>query len=130
MAEGAPIQGELQTQLMTVMWRLGSGSVEDVRQALPPRYRGAYTTVQTVLNRLSDRGLLSREKDGRNIVYRPSVTEAQYLSQTIRHTLAGASNDARQAALAELIGGLDSDELGELRKLAQQAGRARANRRT
>jgi predicted transcriptional regulator len=130
MADGAPIQGELQTQLMTVMWRLGSGSVEDVRQALPPRYRGAYTTVQTVLNRLSDRGLLSREKDGRNIVYRPSVTEAQYLSQTIRHTLAGASNDARQAALAELIGGLDSDELGELRKLAQQAGRARASRRT
>jgi len=130
MADGAPIQGELQTQLMTVMWRLGSGSVEDVRQALPPRYRGAYTTVQTVLNRLSDRGLLSREKDGRNIVYRPSVTEAQYLSQTIRHTLAGASNDARQAALAELIGGLDSDELGELRKLSQQAGRARASRRT
>jgi len=129
MAEANPIQGELQTQLMSALWRLGSGSVEDVRQELPPRYRGAYTTVQTVLNRLSERGMLSRTKDGRTIIYRPTVTEAQYLSQTIRHTLAGASNDARQAALAELIGGLGSDELGELRKLAQDARRARAERR-
>jgi predicted transcriptional regulator len=129
MADANPIQGELQTQLMSALWRLGSGSVEDIRQELPPRYRGAYTTVQTVLNRLAERGLLARSKDGRNIVYRPTVSEAQYLSQTIRNTLAGASSDARQAALAELIGGLDSDELGELRKLAKDAGRARTARR-
>lgn len=110
---------------MAALWRLGEGTVEQVRSALPRRYRGAYTTVQTTLNRLAERDLLSRERYGRGIVYRPKVTEADYLSGTIRRTLAGASSEARQAALANIIGGLDPDELSELRKLAEEAADAR-----
>lgn len=128
MNDSTPIQGELQSQIMPALWRLGSGTVEQVRRALPSRYRGAYTTVQTVLNRLADRGLLDRQRDGRNIVYRPSITEAEYLSRTIEHTLAGASSQARQAALAQLIGHLDEHEIGELQKLGKEAGRARRSR--
>ena len=123
-----PIQGELQTQVMAALWRMGSGTVEAVRSELPARYRGAYTTVQTVLNRLAERGLLSREREGRGIVYRPRVSEAEYLSKTIRSTLAGASSDARQAALANLLGGLKADELSELQKLAQEARTQRKRR--
>lgn len=128
MADPTPIQGELQTQVMATLWRLGKGTVEDVRQGLPSRYRGAYTTVQTVLNRLADRQLLEREREGRSITYRPKVSEAEYLSRTIRRTLSGASTGARQAALAELIGGMDKAELGELQKLAKDVGRARGKR--
>jgi hypothetical protein len=54
-------------------------------------------------------------------VYRPKVTEAEYLSGSIRRTLAGASSGARQAALASIIGGLRPDELSELEELARQA---------
>ena len=128
MAGVTPIQGELQTQVMAALWRLGTGTVEQVRSELPSRYRGAYTTVQTVLNRLAERGLLSRAREGRGIVYRPEVSEADYLSRTIRHTLAGASNDARQAALANIIGGLDARELSEVQKLAKEAGSRRRRR--
>ena len=123
-----PLQGELQMQVMAALWRLGSGTVEQVRSELPTRYRGAYTTVQTVLNRLGDRELLHREREGRGIVYRPAVSEAEYLSGTIRHTLAGASSDARQAALANIIGGLNADELSELQELAKEAGARRKRR--
>ena len=123
-----PIQGELQTQVMAALWRLGAGTVEQVRRELPPRYRGAYTTVQTVLNRLAERDLLHREREGRGIVYRPAVSEAEYLSGTIRHTLAGASSDARQAALASIIGGLNADELSELQALAKEADARRRRR--
>jgi predicted transcriptional regulator len=129
MADLTPIQGELQTQIMATLWRLGEGTVEQVRQALPSRYRGAYTTVQTVLNRLADRDLLSRRRAGRGFVYRPKVSEADYLSRTIRRTLAGASTTARQVALAELIGGMDDEQLGELQKLAKDVGRSRNRRR-
>jgi predicted transcriptional regulator len=120
------IQGELQAQAMAALWRLGSGTVEQVRGELPSRYRGAYNTVQTILNRLTDRGLLGRERAGRGFVYRPLLSEAEYLSGSIRRTLAGASSDARQAALASIIGGLRPDELAELEALA---GQARAGRR-
>jgi predicted transcriptional regulator len=123
------ITGELQTQIMGVLWRLGSGTVEEVRSALPPRYRGAYNTVQTVLNRLVERDLLERERQGRGFTYRPVVSEAEYLSQNIDRALAGASSQARQAVLASLLGGLEQSEFDELRDLAQQAGVRRGRRR-
>ncbi len=125
MPERGPLQGELQLEIMAVLWRLGSGTVEQVRQALPERQQGAYTTVQTVLNRLSDRGLVSRERDGPRMVYRPALSEGEYLSRSITSTLEGATPDARQVALARLVDGLDSEELTALKRLAQKASRAR-----
>jgi BlaI family transcriptional regulator, penicillinase repressor len=122
----SPIQGDLQSQIMSAVWRLDAGTVEQVRSELPQRYRGAYNTIQTVLNRLADRGLLERERQGRGYVYRPRLSEADYLSGTIRHTLSGASVDARRAALASIIGGLGPDELDRINELAQTASKKRA----
>lgn len=114
---------------MPVLWRLESGTVEQVRSALPERYRSAYTTVQTVLNRLAERGLLSRERHGNVIVYRPRLTEAEYLSRSIGRSLAGASQEARRVVLAQLVGGLDGEELSELRRLALRPVSERDKRR-
>jgi predicted transcriptional regulator len=125
MADMTPLTGELQLQVMSAVWRLGSPTVEEVRTALPPRYRGAYNTVQTVLNRLVERGLLTRRKSGNAFLYRARLTEAQYLSRSISHTLAGASMDARQEALAQLIGGLKESEISDLRQLARDMKRRR-----
>jgi predicted transcriptional regulator len=83
----APLQGELQVQIMAALWRIDAGTVEEVRTALPTRYRSAYNTVQTVLNRLSDGGLLRRERQGAAFVYRPVLTEAEYLARSIRRAL-------------------------------------------
>jgi predicted transcriptional regulator len=124
-AGDTPISGELQAQLMAALWRLGVGTVEQVRSELPPRYRGAYTTIQTVLNRLAERGLLSRQKVGNAIEYRPRISEADYLSRSIARTLSGASSDARQAALARLIADLDQTELSEIQRLGRDIGRKR-----
>jgi predicted transcriptional regulator len=124
--ELTPITGDLQAQTMSALWRLGSGTVEQVRSELPARYRGAYNTIQTVLNRLADRGLIERGREGRGILYRPRLSEAEYLSGTIRHTLAGASIDARRSALASIIGGLGPGELDRISDLAERTGRQRA----
>lgn len=106
---------------MVALWRLEAGTVEQVRSALPSRYRGAYNTVQTVLNRLHERGLLARKRDGHAFVYRPRMTEPEYLSKTIESALAGTSTDVRQAVLAQLVGSMDREELARLRELAEQS---------
>ena len=110
---------------MAALWRIGSGTVDDVRTALPARYRSAYNTVQTVLNRLSERGLLRRDRRGAAYVYKPIMSEAEYLTRSIRRSLAGASSDARETALAQLIGSLDESELAALRKRAKEVARRR-----
>jgi len=128
MEDLTPLTGEVQLQVMSAVWRVGSGTVEEVRSALPPRYRGAYNTIQTVLNRLAERGLLSRHKVSNALVYRPRLSEAEYLARSISQTLAAASMDARQAALARLIGDLDEAELSDLRQLGREMSEKRRRR--
>ena len=128
MSEVTPLQGELQTQIMAAMWRLGDGTVEQVRQALPPGSElpaRAYNTVQTVLNRLAERGLLTRRREGHVIIYGTALSEAEYLSRSIEHTLRSATTEARQVALASLIGTLPADEAAELGRLAEDVSRER-----
>ena len=120
MPDDTPIQGELQIQIMQTVWRNGPGSVEEIRSALPARYRGAYNTIQTVLNRLSERGLLTRTKQGNAMQYAPTMDEAGYLSLTLKRTLAGASREAQNAALAALLGNMDRDERSDLQRRAKR----------
>ena len=96
MTDVTPLQGELQTQIMTAVWKLEEGTVEQIRRALPEANQGAYNTVQTVLNRLADRGLLERRREGHVIVYAPALSEADYLSRSIEHTMRSATPQARQ----------------------------------
>jgi predicted transcriptional regulator len=128
MADIRPVTGELQTQVMSAVWRLGHGNVAQVRSALPPRYRAAYNTIQTVLNRLAERGLLSRHQGVKAIEYRPRITEAEYVSRLISQTLAGASTATRHAALALIVGDLGNDEVRNLQRLASEMEATRRQR--
>jgi len=111
----AAIRGDLQRDIMRVLWGTESASVEEVRQGLPPDRQGAYTTVQTVLNRLAERGLVKRNEETRAIRYSARFSEADYLSRSLRQTLDEASPQARQTALASLVDDLDPSELEEAR---------------
>jgi predicted transcriptional regulator len=112
---------------MRVMWRLDEATVDDVRAAQPPSRRAAYTTIQTVMNRLLDRGLLERKRRGKAFVYRARYPESELVARSMRERLAGASADARTAALLSLVEGLKQDELDEL---ARYANRVRRERRS
>jgi predicted transcriptional regulator len=96
--------------------------------ALPARYRGAYNTVQTVLNRLAEQGLVSRQRTGVAIEYEPALSEAEYLAHAISQMLAAASMGARRTAMARLIGDLGESDLDNLRRVATQAGGSRRRR--
>ena len=113
---------------MRAAWQLDGGSVEEIRQALPRGRRSAYTTIQTVLNRLAERGLLNRERAGNAYVYVPDISEAEYVSKSLSEELEKASPQAREAALASLVGGLEGKELEALRAQAAEIANRRKGR--
>jgi predicted transcriptional regulator len=119
------LTGTLQAELMRVLWDGGPATVEEVRTRLPEAHRGAYTTVQTVLNRLAERGLLGRERRGKSLRYSPLISEAEHVSSSLRRTLDSASSAAKAAALAEIIGSLEGAELRELQQQASAIERLR-----
>lgn len=124
-SDNLDFRGDLQGEIMSLIWRLGEATVEDVRSSQPARKRPAYTTIQTVMTRLYERGLLERERRGQAFVYKPKLDEASYLTRSIARRLEGASPEARREALVSLVGDLDPDELDEVAKYANRIRRAR-----
>jgi predicted transcriptional regulator len=117
--------GDLQAEVMAAVWKLGEAKVEDVRGQRPARSRLAYTTVQTVMNRLAERGLLTRERNGNAFVYRPRYQEGAYVAARIGERLAAASPNARKQALVSLIEDLEPGELDEVARMASRIKRRR-----
>lgn len=125
MSDSGPIRGDLQQEIMRILWAGSGASVEGVREALPPDRQGAYTTVQTVLNRLADRGLVTRRKEGRMIHYAAAVSETDYLAGSLQRTLKGASEEARRSALTNLVEELGPKDLEAIADVAAEIRRQR-----
>lgn len=79
--------GSIESTLMELAWRQGDLTVKRALALLGPESDLAYTTVMTVLNRLTAKGLLRREKDGRLFRYHPAVSRQQFLSERVGRIL-------------------------------------------
>lgn len=68
---------ELQLAVVRVLWDRGEATTADVAADLGAARGLAPTTVATLLTRLARRGLLAQRRDGRTLIYRALVTEAE-----------------------------------------------------
>ena len=83
-AEGTAIfLGPTEARLMELAWREPSLTVKSALSHLGPKSGLAYTTVMTVLNRLVNKGLLSRSRDGRNFVYEAVTDRSVFISSRV-----------------------------------------------
>ncbi|MEZ5352616.1 MAG: BlaI/MecI/CopY family transcriptional regulator [Bryobacteraceae bacterium] len=89
----------LELDCLRVLWRLGAGSVGEIRAELLKSRPLAYTTVMTLMERLATRGAVDREKKGRAFLYRPKLERDQ----------------ARRAAVRELVESFFGGSEAELR---------------
>jgi BlaI family transcriptional regulator, penicillinase repressor len=72
-------------QLLEKLWDLGPSSVREVQEALPDEHRPAYTTVQTMIYRLEEKGAVRRVKKVGNA----HIFEASLTRQAVRKRLVG-----------------------------------------
>jgi predicted transcriptional regulator len=105
--------GELERQVMDVLWEhpAQERSGREVADALPVY---AYTTVATVLDRLTHKGLVARRKDGRIIRFRSLDTGSGLAAQAIRDALDTADDPAD--ALARFVENARPAEVDALRR--------------
>ncbi len=120
--------GELEAEIMGVVWEKGKATVQDVRDALGPRRALAYTTIMTVMSRLAEKGVLKRQKDGRAYYYTPVGSQEKVagslLQSLVRRLYAGATGKA-VAQLLESEEGVDEAELERLEALIRSKRQAR-----
>ena len=104
-------------ELMDVLWEIGSGTVQDVCDALERDL--AYTTVMTSLNVLhSKKGVVTREKQGRAFVYRPTVTREEMSRAVINDLKPVLFKKALPSLVLNLLSNdkLDSEDIDALKK--------------
>jgi len=66
---------KFELEIMEAVWAVGSGSVREIQEQLPVRNRPAYTTVQTIIYRLEEKGAVRRvKKVGNAHIFEAMVT--------------------------------------------------------
>jgi predicted transcriptional regulator len=115
---------EAELGIMTILWRLGEGTVADVRAALPRRL--AYTSVSTLLRILEQKGVVGSRKEGRGHVYRPRVPKETYEAVSLRHLVGRVFDGAPVSLVRRLLEQeeLSPEELRELRRLVARKARS------
>ena len=95
----------------------------DIEAVLCKEHPLAPTTILTLLTRLTEKGFLRADKQGRSNVYTPLIAKHDYLaaqSKRFVDKLCGGSMSAFAAALCD--SGLSRADLEELRALLEKGG--------
>src|SRR5262249_43143657 len=62
-------------EIMDALWEVGSGSIREIHENLPEKRRPAYTTVQTIIRRLEEKGAVRQTKQvGNAHIFEPAFT--------------------------------------------------------
>jgi BlaI family transcriptional regulator, penicillinase repressor len=77
-----------ETRVLEQFWKMGTCSVREILESLPEDERVAYTTVQTLVYRLEEKGALRKvKKIGNAQLFEPAVNQSQYRSRLARDLL-------------------------------------------
>lgn len=117
-ANGRAELGELESAVMACLWAAPSDapvSVRDVHESLAAERGSAYTTVMTVLDRLTKKGLASRVRDGRAWRYAATSTREELTARALHQTLSSLDGGERQATFAHFLGDASTTDLTALR---------------
>lgn len=91
---------QLELDCMNVLWSRPGSSVAEVRSALERQL--AYTTVMTVLDRMTAKGVVTRRKKGRAWLYSAEFDRESARLEAVSRLLANLFDDDR-AALVEYL---------------------------
>lgn len=120
--------GPLEAEIMDHAWkRAGPLTVREVVDSVGARHGLAYTTVMTVMERLSSKGFLLRRKVGRAYLYEPRLSRDDYSAALVRSVLA-ASGD-RRSVLLGFVRSVKEEDLKELERLIRKAQREKGSER-
>lgn len=122
--------GPLEAEILDTVWQFGCATVKDIHDRIlsDPDRELAYTSVTTVLNRLTKKGWLVCDKEGRAFYYRPMVTKQQAQAieaQEHLHRFLAVGSPEIVAAFADNFDRASVDQLKEVARRIDDARKAR-----
>ncbi|BFT69392.1 MULTISPECIES: BlaI/MecI/CopY family transcriptional regulator [Paenibacillus] len=100
--------GSLETLIMELMWDSGDWlNVQQLRESLKSEHDYSVTTIMTVLNRLSEKGLLVKMASGRGrnklAQFKVVTTREDFILEQTRNVTEGLIKDFGEVVVAHMI---------------------------
>jgi predicted transcriptional regulator len=115
--------GELEAEIMEILWDRGPLKGKDIFEAMKDKRKIAYTTVLTVLDRLSRKGFVKKRKRFRSTIFIPTIAKKDFQSlvaQKLVRSAINISNDFAISAFLDIFSEMKSEELEKLSKFIEE----------
>lgn len=112
---------EAELRIMDVLWRKGSGTVQQVLDWLSSPL--AYNSVLTTIRILERKGYVQHVKDGRAHLFDPIVGREEATRSEIRHLLGRFFRNSHEALLLNILQdeAIDAEEMKRLREMLERS---------
>ncbi len=112
----------VELELMTILWRIGEGSVASVIDQLPDGRDLAYTSVSTILRILEQKNILGTRKEGRGHIYIPLLSKTDFEIKTLRHVVTNVFEGAPITLIKTLLDTveLSDEEFKDIKKIIEK----------
>jgi predicted transcriptional regulator len=121
----------LQLSVLDVLWERGEATTQDVWTRLTEERPLALTTVATIMSRLERKRILTHRRDGRQYVYRATVTRSEVRRSKVRELTENLFGGDSAELLHHLVRGegVDAEELRRIREMLVEAVERNGNGR-
>lgn len=92
----------LELECLSVLWPRGESTVREIHGALAATRPRAYTTVMTIMDRLSQKGIVTRYKSGRAFRYRANLSAEEARLKAVEKIVDGFFDGSKEALAAHL----------------------------
>jgi BlaI family transcriptional regulator, penicillinase repressor len=118
-----PKLSKLELRIMEALWTRGTLSIREIQQSLPDKHRPAYTTVQTMVNRLEIKGVLRRAKKISNAHIYEAILSRNVAQRRLIDEFLGLFGGRAQPVMTHLVeaGKLTLDDIQEAEKILRRA---------
>lgn len=122
MDDSLPELGDLEREVMQLVWAHGPVTAEAVRKRLSRRLKES--TVRTVLRRLEDKGYADHTVDGRTYIYHAAEPRSRVAAKAVQRIVDWFCNGSIEEVLVGMVDTAMLDQR-QLRMIADQIGKAK-----
>jgi predicted transcriptional regulator len=97
----------LELDIMKAVWKNPPVAVRDVQAEIRPTRNLAYTTVMTIMDRLHQKGFLTRQLQRRTHMYSPAIGYGEVRDNAVKN-LINSFFDGSEAGLVEFLNGVSA----------------------
>ena len=113
---------EKELEILSVLWSNGPSTVRQINDCLSTEKEVGYTTTLKFMQIMHDKNLLSRERNGKNHIYKAEISRSNTQIQLIDRLLETAFDGSAMKMVMQALGNSQSTkkELSEIKKYIEK----------